>query len=545
MKKKFLLKEIVWAKLSGYPWWPGYIKSIKGEKFEVYFFGDFSRAYFKKKNLRKFNEIIFKNLKNIILKEAIEIANRVHGDVTTFETELFNFENHIVFKNIKKNEKSKNLNTVETKKKPMIEQTDKKKIPEKKIEKKDLIKNEKKEIVKNEKKATTKNEKQNSEKLEKSSIKNNKDDSIITKKKELNKNVKIIQEKENAENLEMPQKYKELEVKELKINNIEKKLDDLIILILKNSKIKEKMNLIKDLEIIFKKLFKINSFQLYTTRIGKKLQIIYENISDKKINGFIKKKIEKLKNKILLKFFTSDNYGNDRVTNDFYEDSISLNNLQNSNFTEEEESVLIGENIQKKIRKKNRRKNVNSDFIEESDDNKKLNKEEGDLIQKKLNDNLKKKEDDSKNILDGKILKKEANLDKLEEENLDKLEEENLDKLEENLDKLEEENLEKLEEKFNNKKIKFRTIKKLTRIIYNFEGKEKVSKKECEKIASKLETFINNKMNFMEEHNYKTFFFEIMQCFKTNQIIVKNLIKNRNKKFEDDRYFNFYKKYFK
>ena len=28
MEEDFKLEEIVWAKLRGYPWWPGYIQSL-------------------------------------------------------------------------------------------------------------------------------------------------------------------------------------------------------------------------------------------------------------------------------------------------------------------------------------------------------------------------------------------------------------------------------------------------------------------------------------------------------------------------------------
>jgi len=38
--------EVVLAKLTGYPWWPAYIKEIKKNgKFEVYYLSDFSKSY--------------------------------------------------------------------------------------------------------------------------------------------------------------------------------------------------------------------------------------------------------------------------------------------------------------------------------------------------------------------------------------------------------------------------------------------------------------------------------------------------------------------
>lgn len=43
MDSSYQSKELVWAKLKGYPWWPGVIKKMgKSNKHEVIFLGDFS-----------------------------------------------------------------------------------------------------------------------------------------------------------------------------------------------------------------------------------------------------------------------------------------------------------------------------------------------------------------------------------------------------------------------------------------------------------------------------------------------------------------------
>ena len=65
MEQNQLVNEIIWAKLGGYPWWPGYIKSKLKNKYEVCFFGDFTRAYLLPNKIRPFlNSDIEKNKDN-------------------------------------------------------------------------------------------------------------------------------------------------------------------------------------------------------------------------------------------------------------------------------------------------------------------------------------------------------------------------------------------------------------------------------------------------------------------------------------------------
>lgn len=45
---RFEIDQLVWAKVDGYPWWPGFIKSMGSKgKAEVMFFDDFTRAFVK------------------------------------------------------------------------------------------------------------------------------------------------------------------------------------------------------------------------------------------------------------------------------------------------------------------------------------------------------------------------------------------------------------------------------------------------------------------------------------------------------------------
>ena len=83
----FMEKEIVWAKLRGYPWWPAVLLSIKkdinseDQKYRVAFFGNFIQATLKNiyiskfgKNYKQYSKTKNKNLIDII-KTAKEISD--------------------------------------------------------------------------------------------------------------------------------------------------------------------------------------------------------------------------------------------------------------------------------------------------------------------------------------------------------------------------------------------------------------------------------------------------------------------------------------
>ena len=78
--ENFNVGEVVWAKIRGYPWWPGYIRGIeddnKEKKFVVQFIGDNTFSNIPKKQLGKFEKEyeIHSNTKKKDLKESIKIA---------------------------------------------------------------------------------------------------------------------------------------------------------------------------------------------------------------------------------------------------------------------------------------------------------------------------------------------------------------------------------------------------------------------------------------------------------------------------------------
>lgn len=46
MDNEYEIEEIVWGKVNGYPWWPGFVKEkIDDNLYEVVFLSDFSRAF--------------------------------------------------------------------------------------------------------------------------------------------------------------------------------------------------------------------------------------------------------------------------------------------------------------------------------------------------------------------------------------------------------------------------------------------------------------------------------------------------------------------
>lgn len=49
--------EVVWAKLTGFPWWPGYVtEAKKNGKFEVFYLSDFSKSYLPKSSIKKWEK---------------------------------------------------------------------------------------------------------------------------------------------------------------------------------------------------------------------------------------------------------------------------------------------------------------------------------------------------------------------------------------------------------------------------------------------------------------------------------------------------------
>ena len=78
---KFNVRDIVWAKVRGYPWWPSTIISIEGSlsdpKYNVNFIGENSHATVSKKYIAEYNTNFKEHsrTKDEKLKAAIKIAN--------------------------------------------------------------------------------------------------------------------------------------------------------------------------------------------------------------------------------------------------------------------------------------------------------------------------------------------------------------------------------------------------------------------------------------------------------------------------------------
>lgn len=94
METKFQKGALVWAKLSGHPWWPAIIKTeIDSNKYEVEYFGDFSRSYLHSSKLKKFDACLeLKDRRNQGLANSFEMAMRVRSGISTVEEERLRVE---------------------------------------------------------------------------------------------------------------------------------------------------------------------------------------------------------------------------------------------------------------------------------------------------------------------------------------------------------------------------------------------------------------------------------------------------------------------
>lgn len=102
MSKSFEKDEIVWAKISGYPFWPAYIQSILGSnQYEVVFFGDFSRAHLQDSKIKRFTEHSERSdKKNKRLQNALRMAQRVHQGKSSILAERGMIDLKLTKKNI-------------------------------------------------------------------------------------------------------------------------------------------------------------------------------------------------------------------------------------------------------------------------------------------------------------------------------------------------------------------------------------------------------------------------------------------------------------
>jgi hypothetical protein len=101
MEKKFRKGEVVWAKVRGFPWWPGVIRNIsqrigKGEnneremKIMVNFVGDNSHADLPLNKIEKFTSKFeeYSNTKHKGLLNSINIAKKIYTGEIPFEKHL-------------------------------------------------------------------------------------------------------------------------------------------------------------------------------------------------------------------------------------------------------------------------------------------------------------------------------------------------------------------------------------------------------------------------------------------------------------------------
>ena len=63
MNEQFKSWDLVWAKVDGYPWWPGFVLNQTAKKTEVMFFDDFTRAFLLQEKIRPFDCPEFEELK--------------------------------------------------------------------------------------------------------------------------------------------------------------------------------------------------------------------------------------------------------------------------------------------------------------------------------------------------------------------------------------------------------------------------------------------------------------------------------------------------
>lgn len=83
MEKEFKVGDVVWAKVQGYPWWPGMVSELPNKinenKYKIDFINDTTHSYLNIKDISDYFQNYSKNakIKNNALKLSIEKANDI------------------------------------------------------------------------------------------------------------------------------------------------------------------------------------------------------------------------------------------------------------------------------------------------------------------------------------------------------------------------------------------------------------------------------------------------------------------------------------
>jgi hypothetical protein len=106
MERKFKKGEVVWAKVRGFPWWPGVVKTMlrsiskthDESKVVVNFIGDNSHANLPlnkvEKFMPKFEEYSITKQKPLL--SSINIAKKIHNNELSFEKHLQSLEKEVL-----------------------------------------------------------------------------------------------------------------------------------------------------------------------------------------------------------------------------------------------------------------------------------------------------------------------------------------------------------------------------------------------------------------------------------------------------------------
>lgn len=124
MEKKFRKGEVVWAKVRGFPWWPGVVKCVnirmtKQEEDEecrqttvlVNFIGDHSHSELPINKIEKFASKYeeFAKTKKKSLASSIKLAKKIISNELSFEKHLTDLNKNEKGKRLRQPEKSESI----------------------------------------------------------------------------------------------------------------------------------------------------------------------------------------------------------------------------------------------------------------------------------------------------------------------------------------------------------------------------------------------------------------------------------------------------